>query len=574
MTINESKEIARYVDKCWDRLYEYQKGVTNGTIITNKYMKNVVTWFKNTPEYEIKTKKIDRIFRFLYLVNIVNDNKYERIELMPWQAFYLGMIFGVYHKDTDMRRFSEAFTFIGRGNAKTTTGVAIALYFLLGFNQISPEAFVISTVENRSKIIKDLHAIIMHSPELHQYVHFNNGAVMLNSYDSNIKRGERPIKLVDDVGTIKVVPNNDKKIDGAALVLAFIDEIHLLKDELVYQNAQKSADKRRNSLVMLMSTAGYLTTGFCVDLVDRAKKIAMGKIKNDHFLPFLFCLDEDDDKSDIENKEIWHKCNPSLGKTKTIKNMEKYNNNAKYSPKDKADFITKDLNMFIDYNESEVLSAEDLLKAYLPVDLEKWKGKDLYLGLDLSKINDLSSLVCLFYDEIDDKWEAYPYYWVGNDSKLMARITGVNLNEWISKGYITKCSGKTIDNDLIAAKIKELGEQFNIRGIGYDLMGWNEFEKTLEDIDCGVRHKVLQWALHMSEPLSKIMMSILSDKLKFSDNPVMKWNWKNARIRQDRNGNYKIWKNESKDPVDGAVALNDAMALYYHLNFNPNLFVY
>jgi phage terminase large subunit-like protein len=297
----------------------------------------------------------------------------------------------------------------------------------------------------------------------------------------------------------------------------------------------------------------------------------MGEIRDDKFLPFLFCLDKQDDPEDISNKDLWYKCNPSLGVTKRLKLMEGFFNDAQFSPKAKADFKTKDLNIFIDYNEYEVLSAEDFAKARKRVDLEKWKGQDCYLGLDLSKTNDLSSLVAMFYDDVNDKWEFFPYYWIGNDSKLLIRKTGDNLENWIPR-YVTKCDDKYIDYSLIVNKIEDLTKQFNVVGIGYDPYGWNEFRKFMGDVECGEQFEVKQWPKYMAEPLSKILMSILSNKLIFSDNPVMSWNWKNARIRQsDSNGNLKIWKNESKDSVDGAIAMNNAMALYYHRNYDPNI---
>lgn len=571
----DASEILSYVDSCWHKVHQFHSGVNDGTIIVNQYMKNVVGWFKNSDEYEIKTKKIDRVFRFLYLINISYDELgYQRIDLLPWQAYLIAMIFGMYLRGTNIRRFSESFTFMGRGNGKTTLGVALSLYFLLGYNQISPESVIISTVENRSKVIKDLHKTVMNSPELFQFLHFNNGAVMLNSFDSNIKSGERPIKRVNDVGTIKVVPNDDKKLDGLELVLAFIDEIHLLKDELVYRNAQKSAGKRKDSLVMLISTAGYSTSGFCVDLVDRAKKVALGEIRDEKFLPFLFCLDKDDDPEDIDNKELWYKSNPSLGVTKPLRQMEKYHNDALFSPTAKADFITKDLNVFIDYNEFAVLDDQDFLNAAKPVDLSKWKGKDCYLGLDLSRVNDLSSLTCLFHDNENDSWEFLPFYWVGNDSKLLKRKTGVDLSHWIKKNHITISDFKTIDYDSIVFKIRELQSEFNVIGIGYDPYGWNEFKvKYMEPngVSCGVEMPIKQYASVMAEPLAMICKSMVAGKLIFSDNPVMLWNWRNARIRiADRNGNLKIFKDESKDAVDGPIAMNNAMALYYILEINPN----
>jgi phage terminase large subunit-like protein len=572
MNRREADEINNYVQDCWYKLYDYQKGVKDGTIIVSRYMREVVSWFRETEEYEIKPKKVDRVFRFLYLINIYVDGiGYTRVNLLPWQAFFIGMFFGIYRRGTKERRFTESFTFMGRGNGKSLFAILFSIFDFLGYNRVSPAGVIISTVENRRKTIEELHKVFMNSPELFPYVHFNNGAVMLNSYDSNIKTGDRPIIRLKDVGSIRVVPNDDKKLDGLILTLAFIDEIHLLKDEMVYRNAAKSAGKRQNSLVMLISTAGYSTEGFCVDLVNRAKRVALGEIKDDKFLPFLFCLDKEDDIEDIANRDLWYKCNPSLGVLKPLKKMEEYYNDGLYSPKAKADFITKDLNVFIDYNEYEVLSEEDFRKAFKPVDLEKWKGKDCYLGLDLSKSNDLSSLVCLFHDEETETWEYYPFYWVGNDSKLFNRKSGTNITEWCLKNKITVCPDKVIDYNMIADKIDELSKEFNIIGIGYDNYAYTLFKRIFElrNVNVGYEFEVKQWGDFMSGPLSQILMSILSGKTIFHNNPVMLWNWKNTRIRQDKNGNLKIWKNECKDSVDGAIAMNNAMTFFHYWNYNP-----
>lgn len=569
-----AQDINDYINQCWLKSIEYTEGVRDGSIIVNQEMKNVISWFKEHPGYEIKRKKVERVFRFFYLVNIYNDktSSFERLQLQPWQCCLILMLFGFYEIGTNNRRFKESFTFMGRGNGKTTLGVALSLYFLLGYKQKSPQAIIISTVENRKQIIDYLHRTTMNSPELYPFIHTNNGAIMLNSIDANIQRGERHIERVDDIGSIKVVPNNAKKLDGLEIVLAFIDEIHELKDELVYRNAQKSAAKRKESLVMLISTGGHSSTGFCVDMVDYAKKVANGIIKDDSFLPFLYCLDNSDDKEDIGNRDIWYKCNPSLGVTKSLQTMEKYYNDSLYSPKAKAEFVAKDLNIFIDYKDEEILSEEDLNMAAKPVDLDKWNGKDCYLGLDLSMNNDLSSLVCLFHDDETDTFESYPFFWLGNESKFIKRKSGDNISEWIRKGYITVCKTREIDYALIVNKIKELTEKFNVIGIGYDTYGWDLFKKYLnkEDVYCGEEFVVYQRGRLLGTSLCFVMRYLYTHKLIYSSNPVMKWNWKNAVIDFDDNGNYRIKKNESKDSIDGAIAINDAMAFYFYKRIDPN----
>lgn len=572
--MNNLDEIEEYKNRCWDKVYEYKRGVDDGSIITDIYIPPVLEWFINSNKYEIKTKKIDRVFRFFSLIHVYDDRvkKVKQIELLPWEAYYLAMLFGMYDIGTNKRRFDTAFTFIARGNGKSPLGIGIALYFELGYNQINPQAVILTTATNATKLVRDMTMIVTNSPELYQYLHYNNNAIVLNTEGTVIKAKNREIIRVQNFGSIQVLPA-DGKIDGPEIVLAFIDEIHELRNGNAYYSARRSADKRADSLLMLMTTAGVRTEGFCVELVDRSKKIALGEIEDERFLPFLYCLDKDDNVEDYGNKTLWHKCNPSLGTLKYMSSMEAGYKRSLYDPNEKAVFLTKDLNVFIDYNEYEVVGAEDYNKAINIIDLEKWKGKDCYLGLDLSKSNDLSSLVAMFHDEENNIWEYQPYFWVGNDSKLFKRKSGVNIIDWCKNGFITVCPEKTIDYNMIVDKIDELSKEYNLIGIGYDNYAYNLFRRLFElkNVNAGVEFEVKQWGDFMAAPLSDILISFLKGKTIFSKNPVMRWNWKNVRIRQDKSGNLKIWKNESKDSVDGAVAMNDAMALYYHINFDPKI---
>ena len=45
-----------------------------------------------------------------------------------------------------------------------------------------------------------------------------------------------------------------------------------------------------------------------------------------------------------------------------------------------------------------------------------------------------------------------------------------------------------------------------------------------------------------------------------SENPVLKWNFRNSVLYVDGNGNIKIIKNKSLDSVDGAVAAGMSFA--------------
>ena len=59
-----------------------------------------------------------------------------------------------------------------------------------------------------------------------------------------------------------------------------------------------------------------------------------------------------------------------------------------------TNFKTKHLNIFVDGNELEqYISLEDLREGKIEVNSYDWKGKEVWLGIDLSKLLDTISVM-------------------------------------------------------------------------------------------------------------------------------------------------------------------------------------
>jgi phage terminase large subunit-like protein len=60
--------------------------------------------------------------------NIKGPQAGKPLQVMPWQAFVFGNLFGFVERGTTHRRFRQGVVYVPRGNGKTTLAAPIALY--------------------------------------------------------------------------------------------------------------------------------------------------------------------------------------------------------------------------------------------------------------------------------------------------------------------------------------------------------------------------------------------------------------------------------------------------------------
>ncbi len=549
----------------WDKVALYIKGVEEGTIITNEYIKEIITWFKPTSEYEIKIGSVDKVFDFLSFLNIDNGTEYSQIRLELWEAYAIANVFGVYERNTNIRRYNTFALFIAKKNGKTAFAAMLILYLLYGKEQLNPQILLMASKEKQALIpLMDCKKIIMHTPFLQELAVIHSKSIALNEDEMN------DIGVCMTLGANSTV--NIESNDGFKVSAAILDECHTYDNEERYKIVKNGTSSRDNALIIMTSTAGKKTTGFLNEMLTYWKRVIKGEIKDNTVFPMIFSPDEKE--VDITDKNLWLKSNPSLGTIKKMSVMEGFYNEAVNRPSARIDFLTKHLNIFYRSGEG-AFKERDLLRAARKVDEAKWLGKKCWVGLDLSATTDLSAIVCLFKEEMEEngikkeKWESIPYFFMVNDIDKLNRKSGLDLRPWIEPGYIKMCSGETIDYDLIISKLQEIKEKFKVQGIGYD--NWNFKFIKMKVLRMGFTiQEVSQLAKGQSEPLKLVEKLLIDGDLSISDNPAALWNWRNVRVQVvDTKNNIHINKNESEDSVDGAVALNNAMSLYFSQVLEP-----
>lgn len=549
---------AEYAERGWDLHRRYVEGVRDGSVVHNEWIRLAVERYERDlgrDDLEFNRGKVDRVFKFFSLINI---KKGRQFPLLPFQAFILVNLFGLYWRGTESRKYNYFFLFVARKSGKTEFASALQLFFMLGEGVESPESLLLASTTKQAKIaLGAIQRMIINSPAIARHLKFPK-----RGYDIFFKDRRK-------TGYVSVFVPDADKLDGYSPSSAILDEIHTYGDSSLFDIISQGILARENPLVLLISTAGFEKDSFCNDLVEHGKEILRGNQEDDSYFFMLYMLDEADDP---EDKSCWPKANPALGDISSHRMMEDNFKKAKISPSTYNSFLTKNLNIFTQ-SHSEWIESRVLSQAFGRVDPADLEGRECYGGLDLSSTQDLTSFV-LFFPGEEGNHAAVPFFFLADNKKTRNSKYAHLYDRWERAGHLTRCETPTIDHDLVAAKIGELSRRYNLLGIGYDQWNIQLIEKQIkelgfrkkEDVAAGEEPSLVSVKQNhgsMNSPMKFLEALLFDGGLDFPDNPVMRWNLDNVVVQQERTyGNIKPIKNANRDPIDGVIGLLNATAVY------------
>ena len=143
---------------------------------------------------------------------------------------------------------------------------------------------------------------------------------------------------------------------------------------------------------------------------------------------------------------------------------------------------------------------------------------------------------------------------------------------WASQGRLEAAPGRSIHPRLVALKIAELHERFDVVGMAFDRWGiaslLREFDEigleARKDEDPGDGLRVVPWGQgfkDMSPAVDALETAVLHDELVHDGHPILTWCMGNAVATMDPAGGRKLDKSKARFRIDGAVALAMALGL-------------
>lgn len=534
------------------RLATYVQGVASGSIATSKL---TVLCFKrflaeleksrNDPTYpflfdEAQASRALRFFRLLS--HVKGDIAGQQLVLHEWALFFAVNIFGWRIRATGARRFRQAYTFIPRGNSKSTTLSAVSLYEAFGTGK-QADVFSLATTNQQARIVwGDASAMMRAALPLKKKLGVDCLAHSIIQTRTN--------------SSYRPLASDATSLDGLNVSLAVVDELHVVSRE-VFEVISTALGKRESSLLISISTAGFDTSSVGREKYLWCKRILENEVTDD--LTFALIYECPEGLSPY-SEEAQRAANPMYGSSVRPEVLKQAAMQAQQMPSARAAYLVKHLNIWMDSRSPWIdmskwdACADDTLKR------EDFQGQPCWVGLDLATRSDITAKVLVFPQPRED---GNTEYIVFCDSYLPEAAIEDGRNSayrgWELEGWVKATPGNITDFAFIREDLVKDSRLFQIREACYD--PWQATQLATELQAQGVMAvEVRQTAKMLSEPMKAIEAAVLQGRIKHDGNKALRWMVSNVVCRADAAGNVFPRKENDAQKIDGAVALITAMA--------------
>lgn len=541
-----------------DRTTEYAKLVVNKKKIAGR--KEYLACERHLQD--LKRKNFDYKFNKEFAekaINIINElvigegEEQQKLSTRGFQNFIIGSLFGWVKKKTKERRFREAYIQVGRQNGKSILSGAMANQFATFSGYKLGRIFCAATKQEQANIVWD---------EIAKFIRSDNDLQEMYK----ITEHERTIKSFVTGNVIKSLGRDTKSADGFRSILAICDELHAHPNNQMYKLMLDGQINVDGALTLAITTAGFNLNGFCFEQYKFCEKVLEKVIDKESLFIFICEMDKDDDIWDYNN---WAKSNPyllfnsdnTINKDMVARLAEKAIEAKEKGGADLLNFMTKHLNYWVTNGVGGFVDLQKFKECESDLSIENMKGKECYLGIDLSSGGDLTSISLVFPLE-HEKIYIYSHSFMP-ELRLAEheKTDDVPYRMWVNKGLLTLTSGafgvKT-DYKFIINHLKKLIEKYEIRilEVGYDSHNASVFLQDLDFLACDLT-EIKQSAKSLNDATKDFQLSVKANQLLYDkENDLLKWSIANATTTSNSFGEIKIDKQAQKyriDPVDAVI---------------------
>jgi phage terminase large subunit-like protein len=464
-------------------------------------------------------------------------------KLDKWEKDFIRDVYEP-HRGT-RRMVRRAILSVARKNGKTALIAAIVLAHLIGPEAI-PNGEIYSAANDRDQasiIFKFAKQIVQREPLLRDEIEIISSTKTM---------------IAHPTGSIfRAVSAEAGTKHGYLPSVAIYDELAQAKSRELYDVLDTSFGARSEPLFVVISTQSNDPEHILSKLIDD------GLSKND---PAIVChLHAADDECSLDDEAQWLKANPALGKWRDRDDLVAAIRKAKRMPAEEPKVRNLFLNQRVSPTASLISRAEWMACAGV---VEIREDEEVYLGLDLSSVVDLTALIM---GTVDDPTRIRAFFWKPIEllAEHSARDFGTGSHryqEWVASGHMMTTPGRSIDPEVIATFIAQLGQTQKIRALAYDR--WRvddllrEFDRiglqAFKDGDKGDGLRLVPWGQgyrDMGPAIDAIELAVTERTIIHPSSPVLNWNMANAVATMDPAGNRKIDKDKARFRIDGAVAL-------------------
>lgn len=533
-----------------EKAKQYAEDCISGKEITTDEVKTQCKWFLEDLEkqnneyypYYFDTKKINIIEEILRLLNfatgikIVGKSIYEGLE--NFQAFFIANIFGWrYKSDSKKFRYREVDLFIPRKNTKTFLSALIIIILMLTEDEYSEFYSICLDRDLAGEVKKAISQILNASPYVLEY--FNIPKTLSGRMECTLTHSFYQPRTSE--------ANRNNSIKPSAFIA---DEYGAMKDNANVEAMRSGQLSVRNPLMFKLTTAYAEDKSIMLDELDYLKKIYQETEKDDRLFALVYYAPEEHLWDDIGIMMA----NP-LRIEENYEEIRRAREKAIAKPSERVEFLTKNLNYFMPSNSGEeFISINKLRKCKNTRGIFDWKGKDVYLGIDLAMTNDNTSVSMVTME--DETIYAKSWAFIPKDRiEEKNRRERTDYRRFIAEGSCFACGDEIISYEFVEKFIMNIEEKFGVHivQIGYDRYNCISTANKLDSAGYETV-EVKQHSSVLHQPTKLLQESILQRKFSYDGDKLYEINFQNARCVEDTNLNKYISKKKSNGKVDMVVS--------------------
>lgn len=553
--------------KVADRTTAYAKLIVSGKRICGKAeyqacKRHLDDMANKNSEYVFDVKEAENHIDIANQLTIGEGVEAKRLETRGFQNFIIGSLTGWRKKRSKVLRFREAYVQMARQNGKSFIAGELcndrATFSGYKYGRI----FCTATKQDQANIVWD---------EVDKFI--ESDADLMNLY--KIRKYDRTITSLVTGTTIKAIGRDTKSADGFRSLLAVVDEYHAHPTNQMYKLMQDGQLAVDNALTIAITTAGFNLNGPCYEHYNFCKQVLAGNIQKDSLFIYIAELDKEDDVWDRNN---WLKANPlqlwdddtTVNSVKLARMAEKAIEAKEKQGDELVNFMTKSLNRWVTYTGGALLDLDKWHECASDKTLQDMRGRECYLGIDLSSGGDLTSIALLFPLE-DNRVYIWSHSYMP-ELRLQEHIQtdDAPYGMWATQGLITLTSdmyGIKTDYKHIIADLGEIIKSYDLKVLdcGYDNHNAAAFLADLEGVlDCNLT-EIKQSARSLNDPTIDFQLSVKACLVEYDKaNSLLTWSAVNAIISQPNSfGEIKIDKMTQSKRIDPVDAIIDAWKLYF-----------
>ena len=561
-------------------IYSYYQAIKSGKIIVGKWILKIYEYIikgLENKEFFYDQKKgngaVDWIEAHCYHTEGALAPGNFKLEL--WQKAMVSAIFGIVDEN-GLRQFREVLLVIGRKNGKSILASSIAKYVWMVEGGYGAKIYTIAPKLDQADIIyNNIWQQVVVDPDYKELQKRLDELRGKRQGDAHARRfiEEMPRHRQSDLylpinnGTVKKIAFSSKRSDGFNPSLTICDEIGSgwVGDQGIkqYSVMKSGMGARQESLLLSLSTAGYLNDGIFDELMKRSTRFLLGDSKERKLLPFLYIIDDPDKWNDVNELR---KSNPNLGVSIPVDYMLEEIAVAEGSLAQKSEFMCKYCNLkqnsslaWLDAQEVEKCCGE-------PLRLEDFRSSYAVVGIDLSQSVDLTAVSCLI--KKNGKYHIFTQFFMPSEKIEEATARdGVPYMAYVKRGFLTLSGENFVDYHDCYKWITDLVEKYEIYPlkVGYDRYSAQYLIQDLKG--AGFHCDDVYQGDNLWGILQEMQARILSGEICIGDNDLLKAHFLNSAIKMNNDrGRGRLIKVHPTAHIDGVASITDGFAMVskYH----------